>query len=201
MTALRSQRALSEWPVWAWWVLSSTIGGTAGAVVGLTAQALLSADARMVLDGVLVYGLLWAGMGVGQWLVLRRRIPAAGWWVAASALGGVLTGASAAVWSDPPRLVVAVAGMGLLLGVLQWLVLRRSVRRAGWWLLASPVACTVGFFAAQVLDRVWVRAGLPETAGLSILFGAMSGAAAVVTGAALVWLPLRAPPVTDSVGA
>jgi len=34
-----------------------------------------------------------AGFGAFQWLMLRRHLPRAGWWILASAVGGVVEGA------------------------------------------------------------------------------------------------------------
>ena len=32
------------------------------------------------------------GFGASQWLILRRRLPRVGWWVVASAVGGIMEG-------------------------------------------------------------------------------------------------------------
>ncbi len=68
----------------------------------------------------------------------------------------------------------AVAGLGL--GSAQWLVLRRSVSSAGWWLVASCVGWTAGLsLGSGMLDLL----GTP----LSLLVvGVVSGA---VTGSVL----------------
>lgn len=189
-----SQRLPIGWQDWVWWVLASTVGGATGFALSMTVLDLLSTQTRLAPEEIVIYGLFWVGMGVGQWFVLRRHIPGAGLWIAASALGGVLTGGGPVIWPNPPNLVVVYIGMGTLLGALQWLVLRRGVRQAGWWLLASPAGCALGVLAVQALDRVLVRASVSETAGLVIGFGAMSGIAAVVTGGVLVWLLSRTPP-------
>ena len=62
-----------------------------------------------------------------------------------------------------------------MLGVLQWLVLRRQVARAGWWVLASTVGWIVGGLVSGITDTA---------AGWAVL-GAVYGA---ITGAVLVWL-------------
>ena len=131
-----------------------------------------------------------------QWLVLRRRIAAAGWWILAGAVGGALGGAPAwLVALHLPRLAhqfgltldaaAAVAtgarvGAVALAGVAQWLVLRRAVRRAGWWVPICAVAALVG-------DRVSGTA-VGGIAGLAIY--------SALTGLVLTWLlrqPRRAP--------
>ena len=77
-----------------------------------------------------------------------------------------------------------VPGIGV--GVLQWLVLRGKVSRAGWWVLAS----TVGWGLSMAVSRV-IAWGINDDESLVplVVTGAVLGA---VTGGALVWL-LRQP--------
>ena len=188
------QRLTAEWPDWVWWILASTVGGISGFALAMAILDLLGTRARPALAGIVVYALFWMGIGTGQWFVLRRRVPSAGYWIAASAAGGVLTSAGIVIWPNPPNVVVGLIGITALLGLLQWLVLRRSVRQAGWWVLASPVGYGLGFLVVQALDSVLVGASVPETAGLVIGSGIASGTAAFVTGGVLVWLLSRTPP-------
>jgi hypothetical protein len=126
-----------------------------------------------------------ASIGIAQWLVLRRQVSRSGWWVLLSSLGfavgwlvdvettGVVGDASTGVM------------VGASVGIAQWLVLRRQVSQAGWWVLASSVGFTVTFavLAAGVLP------------GVGITFGVFAAYGAV-TGAVLVWL-LRQPVVAE----
>ena len=85
------------------------------------------------------------------------------------------------------RFTGVVALGGAVTGILQWLVLRGKVSRAGWWVLAS----TVGWGLSMTVSRAipWgVTDGICILLGL-VVSGAVLGA---VTGAALVWL-LRQP--------
>ena len=76
---------------------------------------------------------------------------------------------------------------GILSGILPWLVLRRQVARAGWWvpahLLGSLVGGAMGIVAFHAMALIgfyqfpWAAAGA--------MFGAGLGA---VTGITLVWL-------------
>ena len=112
-------------------------------------------------------------VGALHWLVLRRYVPYALWWLPAS-IGGA---AAAAVVVYGVGLVDTDLGLsagvllyGTLAGAVQWVVLRREVRRAGWWVLAS----TVGWLVAVPWGPV---AGPPGWAVFS-----------AVTGTVLVWL-------------
>ena len=123
-------------------------------------------------------------VGVFQWLVLRRYVTGAVRWVLAS-LGAAVAGALLALGVglfDADLGWVAGAGLyGTLVGVLQWLVLRRQVARAGWWVLAT----TVGWVVAIPVGDI---AGPPGWA----VYGA-------ITGTVLVWLLRQAAPAPTNI--
>ena len=193
MTVERSQVG---WGFWLGWVLASTVGMFAGFTAGFFSLA-LTADVLDVL-GDWSFELAWGimiGIGVGilQWLVLRRRVSGVGWWVLASAAAGaVIFLAENIGYSESLsfgallRYAVVVALSGAVAGILQWLVLRGKVSRAGWWVLAS----TVGWVLAKTVSRAipWDETGDINFMPL-VVTGAVLGA---VTGGALVWL-LRQP--------
>ena len=81
--------------------------------------------------------------GVLQYGLLRRYLPQMGWWVAAT-IGGWLLGIFLTRipdwlrWTNPLfNMDLAFIGMGLSIGVGQWLLLRRRIHRAGWWIAAN----------------------------------------------------------------
>ena len=87
-----------------------------------------------------------------------------------------------------PDLLVPLGGA--LAGILQWLILRRQVSQAGWWVLASTLGCA----ATPVLPLVPVFFGGPRggpfyTFWVFFGYGPVAGA---LTGIALLWL-LRQP--------
>jgi hypothetical protein len=108
-------------------------------------------------------------VGLFQWRVLRDALPGLprADWVKATALGagiawtlGLLPStvismmetqsADPAPMQEPSTAVVLLlaAGMGMALGAVlaapQWIVLRRYVRRAGWWVPANMLAWALG---------------------------------------------------------
>jgi len=136
--------------------LTSAVAMFVGAIVGGGAE-----------DKVPFVPFVGLSFGIMQWLVLRRHIPRAGWWVLASTAGwiagfGVLAVVVKVVENVAPgvieREVFAAAffvAVGAALGVLQWLVLRRHAPQVGWWVLASIVGWTVlGLIVGKSLDRV-----------------------------------------------
>lgn len=147
---------------WAWigvniasWLLSEFLYDQLGSVFFFT-----SIGFAPILIATLVVAL-------GQWLYLRRFFEKIGWWLPATVVGlsvsfftleiqGIAGGYGMAT-----IILIGVLLGWLLVGTLQWLVLRTHLPRAGWWILGS----TVGLF----LNRVIVN--LAGVLGLAILFG------------------------------
>ena len=176
---------------WLQWVLASILGFAVGAAIG-----------NAVTDWVST-ALFGAVGGFMQWLVLRRRIASAGWWVLASTLGFAIAPIAAIAGVMAMSQVMSLDGnpmaapilLGVLFGVLSaimpWLVLRPQVVRAGWWvpahLLGSLAGGALGIVTFHAVSAIgyyqfcWAAAGA--------MFGAGLGA---ITGITLVWL-LRQP--------
>ena len=125
---------------------------------------------------------------VAQWLVLRRRVPKAGWWLfvspIAAFLGFLIGGIEASHLQDaidgvtssplgvapigPGRsplgyyLASAVIGayLGTTLGYAQWLILRLGFHRSGWWVLVSAIGFSAGLPAGYELASAGLATGL-----------------------------------------
>lgn len=176
---------------WFRWVLASFVGFAMGGVLG--GFAMFAFDGDLWIAGFALFGALFgvAG-GIMQWLVLRQYVAQTGGWVLATAVGYTLAATTTALiftYSD-----IAVAGMvafgtvaGILGGLLQWLVLRRKVAHAGWWVLANTLGLVVGMGIAGPLAISLGQAGrvIEPTIVFGTLFGVGVGA---IPGTALVWL-------------
>lgn len=113
-------------------------------------------------------------IGLSQWLILRRRLPATAWWIIPSVVGWSISLA-------PAFLELSVFLLGFMLMTLgQWLVLQRSVSRSGLWIilhLGSMIAGVIavflgGFGSAYVLG--FTDHGIGQQAGnFGILFGSL----------------------------
>ena len=84
-------------PHMGWWVLATTGGWLLGPLLILISSWLnLWTYESFNID--LAFILMGLSIGVGQWLLLRRRLPQAGWWVGANVVGwgllGLITGDS-----------------------------------------------------------------------------------------------------------
>lgn len=165
---------------------------------------LLAAAAAVIL-GILLEGVL---VGLAQAGVLRRAgagVSVSGWIGATAAGAGAAwllgmvpstvaallvsgsSGAGAPPAAEPPALVQC--GLALLLGAVtgpvlglgQWLVLRRHVAGAGRWIAANALAWALGMVVIFAgMDRVpWERGGLLVPLGVYLV----CGAAGLVVGA------------------
>ena len=186
---MKIERTHVGWGFWFWWVLASTVGYAVSSAAAMEVLwAVVGAPefmAKGLAPGIrLAVVRTGAVVGVLQWLVLRREVSGTGWWVLASIVGWVMGTAAAGLGLVLVGLqelslelvnIVSGAVVGAAVGVLQWLVLRREVSGAGWWVLASIVGWVMGQAAHGAI-------GLPAV-------GAVSGA---ITGIALVRL-LRQP--------
>jgi hypothetical protein len=180
-----------EHPSWPWILASAAAFAIGGAIAGGvvlaaelalvdTAPSQAAAAAALALVTAVSMGLMGATVGVLQWLVLRRWLPASGWWIAATAggwaaagviagtlagfLGGTVTGVGPGIGVLGYLLsfVGGVAAIGLLPGVLQSIVLRHRVGALAWTaahltalgagvLVAFPVMLAVaGLFGFRV---------------------------------------------------
>ncbi len=140
------EEATFDWVVWIQWVLACTVGWLVG--WGLLGQLSLGLT-----------------IGLGQWLVLRRQYPgqAPGWWILASTVGWLASWAvivsGLLIPPNPGSVETLLAStvIGAIMGVAQWLVLRRLVYRAGWWVMASVVGWVValsGVLGSTVVGAV-----------------------------------------------
>ena len=108
---------------------------------------------------------------------------------------GMVLGSSAGphVEEDTALLAVGAAvlglGLGALLGLAQWFVLRRHLRQAGWWVPANATAWAVGMVVAFAgTDVVQQDALVPAAVVRGTSMGVLVGA---IHGGFLVWLLRR----------
>jgi hypothetical protein len=157
-----------------------TIGGTAtlgSAVVGA------------------VFGTVGAAVvALAQWLVLRRALAISAWWILATMAGiavmhafGDPLGDSGRVPLISPEFALVAALGGLVIGTLQYAVLRSRLSRAAWWIPASTASWAVGVTAGLALVAATGLGGLAYREGHT-LAGAVAGVfVGAITGALLTY--------------
>jgi len=72
-------------PCMGWWVLATTGGWLLGLLLFLLPNWLNWTNRSLNLD--MMFILMGLAIGITQWLLLRRRLPQAGWWIAANVVG------------------------------------------------------------------------------------------------------------------
>jgi hypothetical protein len=117
-----------DWALWFFWIMATTWGWL------LT--ALIWPELRLVIAGMLV--------GVFQWLVLQGRFARPWHWIIVTSLGWLLGYFITLYWvpSEPGTLTGLT--LGLTTGIAQWIVLRRELHWAGWWIIFSIMGWVTG---------------------------------------------------------
>lgn len=138
-----------DWALLFFWIMATALGWVLGGAVfpGLS----------FVTTGFAV--------GVFQSLVLQGRIRKPWRWILATT-AGMAAGNLIVLFAIPPQFgTVDGVVIGLTTGMAQWLVLRREVQWAAWWIIFSLIGWTTGvtFFPGLMLPGVMagVLTGLP----------------------------------------
>jgi len=117
-----------DWALWFYWIMATTMGWLIGTI--------FFNGIPVVISGALISAL--------QWAVLYKRIHKAWRWAIFSSLGWV-SGYVFFVFLSALRLEIpAGIPIGLIVGFAQWLLLRKEVDWAGWWIIISIMAWTTG---------------------------------------------------------
>jgi hypothetical protein len=158
------------------WTLLSALGLSLGIVAALVLGAPIEAVVGMMLVTPVLTAIVGTVLGTSQWVLLRRRIANARWWIPASAaglgiglaagvvlveqVGRALTGGQVSIGSldsATRALSMAVVGVvsGVCLGAAQKLVLRSGPGIGRGWLgmtaLGLGAALVAGSLAADLI--------------------------------------------------
>lgn len=129
------------------WLLAAPVGVLFLSFFSLTGSIRFARpSSTMILLGF-VAGLGFTSSGL-QWVLLRRHLRRANWWIPVSLAGwlgaGLLVFALDFLFEAwllvPLPMVAMVALLGASVGVAQWFLLRRLLPHAGWWPPANLVA-------------------------------------------------------------
>jgi hypothetical protein len=142
-----------DWALYFQWIVATTLGWLLGG---------------FLFD---ITPLLWAGVAVGflQWFVLQGRIPLPWRWFLATAAGWVLgyflVLLGVPVELEPLNGIV----LGLTTGVAQWLLLRKELSWAGWWVAFSVMGWTTGLALLPGILLTGIMAGALTGIALEVL--------------------------------
>jgi hypothetical protein len=146
----KNEQPVFDAAFWFQWIMATTLGWILGSAIFPNLSAIA------------------AGVGVGllQWPVLYGRLPRAWRWPLTTAIAWI-GGSILLLATVPAVLQLLVSGLilGSVLGLGQWLILRREVCWAGWWIVISPIAWISGLTL------------LPGFLATGALAGAISGIA------------------------
>lgn len=160
--------------VWAVWVLVYPIAYSFTVMAAVVVGRPLDNVRATVTFAVPVFSI---PVTIAQWLVLVYRLSAGGGWLVASLLGWaagcliayVCNTALSLGWYSRNAPVSALLVVGLMVGVAQWMVLRRRSRRAIFWIPASVAGWVLVGFAFQAATT------LCATVVISAIPAAMTG--------------------------
>lgn len=117
-----------DWALWFYWIMATTLGWLAG---------------NLFFEGipVIVSGVAIAAF---QWAVLYKRIHKAWRWMVISSLGWIAGDILAVIILPADLSLLSGPIIGGVTGILQWILLRREIDWAGWWIIISVLAWTTG---------------------------------------------------------
>ena len=166
--------------------------------LGLTPLRNNSSHAAQAVRGFVIGAVFGATVGTAQWFVLRRYFDRVGWWVLLTFIGWV------AYWElNNMNLLVKAQGIafipdllnlaifGVILGVLQWLLLRKKIPSAGWWVPANIAGMMLASLVIDAIDTA-----LQGDSPFDFITGSI--VLAIITGICMMWLLKRSSSVTGT---
>ena len=197
-TGTSVEHAGAGWVFWLKWVLGSTVGWLvvfmlSFLTIGIVVETFWGDPETVLSDGSLgfaagltiVFTLSFTALGGVQWLFLRSRLERIGAWAPASGLGGfivvVLFFALMGIETWWASEIIHNGLAGVVVGLLQWRLLRRQTASAHLWIPATAVAFVAGGGGAAIVSAL---TGMDT--GTSNIFGV--AAMSALTGSVMVWL-------------
>ena len=144
-----------DWALWFFWIMAVTWGWLIGSLIlpGLT----------LILSGCMV--------GVFQWLVLQGRITRPWLWIVATSAGWI-AGYFITLFMLPQEFAFLEGlVLGLTTGIAQWIILRRELYWAGWWIVFSIIGWITGLTIVPGVLSTGTMVGALTGLPLGILLG------------------------------
>lgn len=127
-----------DWALVYYWIMATTAGWLFG----------------WLLLPILVPVTPGVGAGIVQSVVLAHRIPKAWRWIVATAVGWLV--GRILVFPVAPDGLGVVSGLviGAATGLAQWVLLRKEIHWAGWWIAITALAWSTGLGLAPAAESV-----------------------------------------------
>ena len=178
---------LKMWFLWMVGAFLALIIGLALLIIGV-GEALN--DAAPAIFGAVIGAIFGSGLGVAQWLVVRKEVDGVGLWIP------ITIGVWVIFWSMNfaglfgegqgvmGKLIEGI-GHGALLGALtgasQWFVLRSKIQKGQSWILISALSWAIGASTGDTIQAI-LQTDIPLELIIAILLSS------ALSGAGIVWL-------------
>ena len=123
-----TQDKTMDWALWFYWIMATTLGWLVG--------VLLFNGIPLVISGVAI--------ATFQWSVLYKRIKKSWRWLVFSSLAWISAYILYILLIPGQMSILLGPFLGAIVGVVQWLILRKEFELAGWWIPISILAWTTG---------------------------------------------------------
>ncbi|MGB6297015.1 MAG: hypothetical protein WBF90_12645 [Rivularia sp. (in: cyanobacteria)] len=194
--------------LWERWVIASTIAQIIGwFIAAYLTQAIDKFGIENIYQILLLLGTLEGLLlGFAQWLVLRRHIRYAGYWILFTTAGVLISWFMGLTVSAVIGLFYAAnlhqkittlieevallgAAVGTVIGYAQWLILKTVSKQAIWWVFANALAWTLGVVVAFIGAGIETPFFNIHASLIAIATGGLMGIViSSITGIFLVWL-------------
>jgi hypothetical protein len=187
---MNAENTVAGWKLWLSWNLGAFLALVIGLALLIFAVGEAINSAPPLVFGVAIGAIFGAGLGISQWLVLRKKMEGIGlWapitiglWVIFWALNFAgLFGEGEGVSGKLVEGIVHGGLLGALTGMGQWFVVRSKVQQASWWILISAVSWAIGASTGDTVQAI-LQTDIPLELIIAILLSS------ALTGAGMVWL-------------
>jgi len=195
--------------LWERWVIANTIAQIIGwFLAAYVSQAIDKFDNQDTYQVLLLLGTLEGLLlGFAQYLVLRRYIRKASYWILFTTVGVLVSWFMGLTVSAVIGLFYAAnlhqkittlinevallgAAIGTVIGCAQWLILKTTSKQAIWWVFTNALAFSLGLVIAFIAAGIDLSPGLNiHTSLIAVATGGVMGIViSSITGIVLVWL-------------
>ena len=187
---MNAENTVAGWKLWLSWNLGTFLALVIGLALLIFAVGTAINNAPPAVFGIVIGLIFGAGLGVAQWLVLRKRlnnmdlwapITIGIWMVFWSLNFAGLFGEGNGVTGKLVEGIIHGGLLGTLTGTGQWFVLRSKVQKASWWILISAVSWAIGASTGDTTQAI-VQSDIPLELIIAIVLSS------ALAGAGMVWL-------------